>query len=133
MKYINKLTNAQEKELLSILGFDKYLNNDKFEIKNYNFDTYIRYSAFNLDYGNDVICLSDFYVDEGKKEETKALRIFLYNIFGEQYIFDLIDHLGHIKKGFKRKLEIQMEEINKTKKDIDRIDNEIKEVKELEK
>ena len=133
MKYINKLTNAQEKELLSILGFDKYLNNDKFEIKKSNFDTKIGYSAFNWDYGNDVIYINDFYVNEGKKEETKALRIFLYNIFGEQYMIDLIEHLGHIKEGYKEKLEKQMEEVNKTKKDIDKIDNEIKEVEKLEK
>ena len=52
MKFINKLTKNQEKELLNVLGFDKYFNSFRYHAEKYNNGESIVYHIYDHNYSS---------------------------------------------------------------------------------
>ncbi len=145
MKYINQLTKEQEEELLNILGFDKFMHSSEYKVVKKVYDYYgeIEYGAYYYD-GSSIrgeeeafyLIISDFYVEKASgyygyhhndtidKEATTKLRKFMSQIFGkEEYINDFIEKLNKDKEKYQ-------ERINEK---IKKIDEELEEIKELQK
>ena len=149
MKYINKLSKEQEKELLSIIGF-KVFNTDGFKFERYiegenvvyrcygsylNFeDEYLYISDFNV-YHNDQTHVIFFDEEDLDRHDTKKLHKFMSKIFGKEYVTELVEKLNKDKQKLfeskeKYKDNAKMCDSNDwyVKKELMHIDAELKEL-----
>ena len=123
MKYVNRLTREQEKELLELMHFsmfqtgfcrgsERYVTSDEIVFHSYDHD-----HRSSKDYEDYYLYLGDFEVKRTlyPKDHTKDLRKYLYNLFGEEYKEDLKLHLQAKKEEIMKKAHEIDEEIEDVK------------------